>query len=71
MTSDTQQNIGIGAAVVLIFALIFGALILVVSYQCQREWERSGMAVEFRLLAGCQVQHNGHWIPATSYREIP
>ena len=71
MTNYTHSNIAIGVTIVLIFALVFGALFLVVSYRCQREWERSGMAVEFRLFAGCQVQHNGHWIPATSYREIP
>ena len=71
MTNDTKANMIATAVVVVAGALIVAVPLLILQYKCQVRWERSGMASEFRLFGGCQVQHEGRWIPETNYREIP
>lgn len=49
--------------------IIFGALVSD-SYQCSAQWENSGFSSKWGVMSGCQINKDGHWIPATAYREI-
>lgn len=37
-------------------------------YQCTSRWKGSGMATSWEPIKGCQIQHNGEWIPDGNYR---
>lgn len=41
------------------------------SYKCSSRWAQSGMATLWGPAQGCLIQHNGKWIPESSYREMP
>lgn len=39
-------------------------------YRCGARWDRSGMASEFRVFAGCLVKTDHGWVPEDRFREI-
>ena len=60
------------AVLALLVAIVLGCTYGVVSYTCEKHWERSGMTASFSVFAGCQLRlPDGRWIPEKAYREIP
>jgi hypothetical protein len=59
------------AVIVLIFATLAGAAMVLDSWQCRADWVDSGMATRWGPMIGCQIETSrGKWIPAKAYRGV-
>jgi len=66
---DKYEWMGLAALVVVVTALLAIALGFS-AWTCGNRWEDSGMASRWKFGSGCQVQHQGNWIPEERYRVV-
>ncbi len=53
--------------------VVGGGILFAIGYfgsrqSCAETWADSGMPSRYSLIAGCQVQKNGKWIPDSAFR---
>lgn len=68
---DWMVNVAVGAIVASSLVVVVTIVWLSGAYLCSSKWDQSGMATSWGPFKGCQLQHQGKWIPADSYREMP
>lgn len=66
-----SENIFVFLFSVITAALFAGIIWLVGTYTCSAKWNNSGMNSSWGPVQGCLIQHNGRWIPADNFREMP
>jgi len=55
-------------------AIIFACLLISVygaERSCYERWKGSGKDMTWGIFQGCQIKHDGAWIPEDVYRVIP
>lgn len=64
---------GIAGSLVVLAALPALALLVnsTQSWQCEAQWENSGLKTDYGFVKGCQLQlPTGKWVPAKTYRTV-